>query len=235
MKKYSYLLILIAFLIGCNKTTSEEVVASSSINGEASSTQISNSQNSEDIVSSSIISSTSSEEPEVGVWTKKVTFYNGGFTNSSLDQAASQTQFVNWFNGESDPILDSINYEGYAQLNYIGNQNDSWRFSTLILGSQNSSGKITFNLNVHAIAISVVVQAYSKYIAYSDSYSTDTNATFLIDNKEYDLSLEEGYTGDTEKITIDHYSEPVTSFSISNKEAGQRVFVHSLEITYWGY
>lgn len=235
MKKYPYILILAVFLVGCNETSSEEIITSSSINSETPSSQVTSSQTSEDIISSSIASGTSSEEPEVGVWRKKVTFYNGGFTNSSLDQAASQSQFVNWFNGESDPILDSINYEGYAQLNYIGNQNDSWRFSTLILGSQNSNGKITFNLNVHAIAITVVVQAYSKYIAYNDSYSTDTNATFLIDNKEYDLSLEEGHTGDTEKITIDHYSDPVTSFSISNKEAGQRVFVHSMEITYWGY
>ena len=221
MKKSLYLLILVSLLAGCASTNG------SSDNGCSTDPLPKSSQTSESTTSESLV-------PPVGVWTKKVTFYNGGFTNSSLDQPASQTQFINWFNGDKDQILTSINYEGYAQLNYIGNQSDSWRFSTLILGSQNSEGKITFNFNVEVISIKVTVQPYTKYIAYTDSYNIDSSATFLIDNKEYDLSIEEGHTGDTEQVTVSNAYEnnSVTSFSISNKDAGQRVFVHSIEITH---
>ena len=184
---------------------------------------------------SSSESTTSNPPDPVGISHKVVTFYNGGFTNSSLEQPASRTKFVEWFNDGED-ILSSITYEAYAQLNYIGNDSDSWRFSTLILGSQSSNGKITFNLNVQALSVKAVVQPYTKYIAYNNTYNVDTNATFLIDSEEYDLSLEEGYSGETENITIEHTfgENPVSSFSISNKDAKQRVFVHSLDITYWG-
>lgn len=208
-----------------------------SSNSEISSSQETSSSaaSSSSEAQSSSASTTSNPPDPVGVYHKVVTFYNGGFTNSSLEQPASRQQFVDWFNN-GDNVLDSITYEAYAQLNYIGNQNDSWRFSTLILGSQSSNGKITFNLNIQALSVKVVVQPYTKYIAYSDSYNVDTNATFLVDSQEYDLSLEEGYTGETENVTIEHTfgENPVSSFSISNKDAKQRVFVHSLDITYWG-
>ena len=242
MKKYSYLLILIAFLVGCNESTNSEVTQSSSLNNELSQIVVNSNDNvssSDNQISSTNVNTTSSIDNntslvEVGYWEKKVTFLNGGFTNSTLNQKVSQEQFINWFNGDDDKILDSINYEGYAQMNYIGNEGDANRFSTLILGSQSSEGKITFNFNVTVTTIRVTVQAYSKYIAYNDSYSTDTNATFLINDKEYDLSVEDGHTGDTETIKIEcGFGEGVKSLSIANKEARQRVFVHEIEIGHW--
>ena len=227
-----------------NNVSSQTDAVSSSVN--ASSSQTSSAISSSKETSSSAASSsseaqsssasTTSNPPDpVGVFHKVVTFYNGGFTNSSLEQPASRQQFIDWFNN-GENVLNSITYEAYAQLNYIGNQNDTWRFSTLILGSQSSNGKITFNLNVQALSVKVVVQPYTKYIAYTNSYNVDTNATFLVDSQEYDLSLEEGYSGETENVTIEHTfgENPVSSFSISNKDAKQRVFVHSLDITYWG-
>ena len=176
----------------------------------------------------------SSSEPEDGVKKKTVTFLNGGFTNSSLDQPASRTQFVEWFNG-SDNILDSITYTGYAQLNYIGNQSDSWRFSTLILGSQNSEGTITFNFNVHVVEVKIVVQPYTKYISYNNTYNIDRSAKFIFNQEEHDLSVDANYTGDTEKTTLECFpNQNENKFKIANKEGGQRVFVHSFELTYWG-
>ena len=140
---------------------------------------------------------------------------------------------MDWFNGEENQILNSINYEAYAQLNYIGNVSDSWRFSTLILGSSSSNGKITFNFSVDVISLKVVVQPYTKYITYTSTYTIDTGATFLVDTKEYDLSLEEGYQGETENVNVEYiFTTPKKSFSISNKEANQRVFVHSMDILY---
>lgn len=178
--------------------------------------------------------STTSQPDQVGVVKKTVTFYNGGFTNSSLDKEASQNQFVTWFNN-GDDVLTSIGYQGYAQLNYIGNTSDSWRFSTLILGSGSKTGKITFNFKYNIVSIKVEVQPYTKYIAYNNTYSVDTSATFVLDNDEHDLSLEAGYQGETERKTFEKaYAEGTKTISIANKDEGQRVFVHSLELTYWG-
>lgn len=219
-----------------SQESSQDNVSSQTSSVVSSSKETSSSAVSSSSAAQSSSASTTSNPPDpVGVYHKVVTFYNGGFTNSSLEQPASRTKFVEWFN-DGENILSSITYEAYAQLNYIGNDSDSWRFSTLILGSQSSNGKITFNLNVQALSVKAVVQPYTKYIAYNNTYNVDTNATFLIDSEEYDLSLEEGYSGETENITIEHTfgENPVSSFSISNKDAKQRVFVHSLDITYWG-
>ena len=249
MKKYFMLLIAAAFLVGCNTAVSEETIASSLPTSEASSLEVTSSldpASSSAASSSNLTSSLTSSSSETGsssatsesttssaanTATKTVTFRNGGFTSSTLDQANSQTQFVDWFNG-SDNILNSISCSGYAQLNYIGNQNDSWRFSTLILGSQNSEGRITFNFGVQVASVKAVVQPYTKYISFTQTYNIDMSATFIIDTTETDLSLDANHTGDTENVTVNHSFDNVTSFSIANKEAGQRVFVHSLEITY---
>ena len=174
----------------------------------------------------------SSSEPEDGVKKKTVTFLNGGFTNSSLDQPASRAKFVEWFNSDDD-ILNSIDYTGYAQLNYIGNASDSWRFSTLILGSATSEGAITFNFNVHVTSVKIVVQPYTKYISYNNTYNIDRSATFIFNTEEHDLSVDASHTGETEKATIECFpNKNENKFKIANKEANQRVFVHSFELTY---
>ena len=220
--------------ISSSESSSSSVASSSS---ERSSLSSSSNASSASSVSSSSEQSSSQESfpPEpVGVVKKTVTFLNGNFTNSSLDQATSQKQFISWFNN-GDDVLESINYSGYAQLNYIGNEGDSNRFSTLILGSQKSNGSITFNLKYYPTMVKFVVQPYTKYIAYNSTYNVDTNATFIVNQEEYDLSLEEGYSGETETQTVYWANKTESnSFTIANKEAGQRVFVHSLEITYYG-
>ena len=164
------------------------------------------------------------------VYTKTVTFYNGGFTNSSLNQAQSQQNFVNWFNGDDD-ILESINYSGYCQLNYVGNEGDANRFSTLILGSASQDGEIKLNFKYDVVSVKVNVQSYSKYIPYSSTWSNDINSVFYLDGEQHDLSLSAGYTGDTEKHDFTKsYNPAVKSVTISSE--GGRVFVHSMELQY---
>ena len=163
---------------------------------------------------------------------KTVNFYNGGFTSTSLDQSKSQADFVDWFNGD-DNVLKSIEYTGLVQMNYIGNQNESTRFSTMIIGSQNSDGKLKFNFNYAINSVKIVTQPYTKYISYNDTYNNDLNSVLLIDNTEYDLSLESNYSGPTENKTFEKtFGNNIRSFSLANKEACQRVFIHSMEITY---
>lgn len=165
-----------------------------------------------------------------GTRTKVVNFLNGGFTNSSLDQSASQKKFVDWFNGKDD-LLTSINYSGYAQVNWIGNEKDSWRFSTLILGSSSQVGQIKFNFSHQIQSIKLNIQGYCKYISYSDSYSVDKNSKFYLDSDKYDLSVSPGYSGELEKRDVSKsYNDSVTSLTIKNEDG--RVFVHSMEISY---
>ena len=162
--------------------------------------------------------------------TKTVTFYNGGITDSSLDKPSSQQKFVNWFNGDDD-LLTSIDYLGYAQLNYIGDAKDPSRFSTLILGSSSETGNITFNFAYQVTSVKFNIQGYCKYIAYSDSYSVDTDSKFKLDDETLDLSVSAGYTGLLDrKDMIKTYETPISSFTIASE--GQRVFVHTMEISY---
>ena len=171
------------------------------------------------------------EQPNtVETKTKTVSFLNGGFTNSSLDQAASQQNFINWFNG-TDDLLISINYSGYSQLNWIGNEKDSWRFSTLILGSSSKDGNIKFNFSHEIKSVKLNIQGYCKYIAYSDSYSVDTDSKFYLDDELTDLSVSPGTTSELEKKDVTKsYSSSTTSLTIRSEDG--RVFVHSMEITY---
>ena len=197
---------------------------SSSINSDVTSSSSSSSSSS----NSSSGSSSSSSQPN-GTLTKTVTFYNGGFTSSSLDKAASQNSFVTWFNN-GDDTLRSIGYDGYLQLNEIDDDHNT----TMILGSKNNNGKLTLNFNYYIHSVKAVVQPYTKYIAYTQTYNNDRNATFLINTTEYDLSLESTYSGPTENKTFtQEFDGNSKSFSIGNKENNQRVFVHSLEITYY--
>lgn len=202
---------------------------------ESSSEIISSSEavsSSEQISSSEATASSSASEP-VSVLKKTLTFYNGGFTGS-LDLDNSRADFKDWCNQDVS-IFDSINCEGYAQVNYIGNQGDVNRFSTLILGSQNKTGKLVFNLSVRAINVKITVQPYTKYIAFNDTYNVDTHALISINNEEHDLYLETGYNGPTENKNFEYLNiDGTKTISIANKEEGQRVFVHSMEITYWG-
>ena len=162
--------------------------------------------------------------------TKTVSFYNGGFTNSSLNQVASQQNFVKWFNGDDD-LLESITYSGYSQLNYIGNEKDSWRFSTLILGSSNNDGYIKFNFAHDVKSVKFNIQGYCKYIEYSQSYSVDTSSKFLLDDDVYDLSVSPSFTGELEKRDVSKDYNPLSK-SITIQSEDGRVFVHSMEITY---
>ena len=213
--------------VATSESSNNEDSTSSEDDGTSSNTTTSASENS----NSSTSSSNSSSSQDTTVNKKTISFLNGGYTGS-LDEAKSQTSFVTWFNGD-DNILSSIVCTNKAQVNYIGNAGDSWRFSTLILGSQNALGTITFNFNVHVTAVKIVVQPYTKYISYNNTYNIDRSATFVFNQEEHDLSVATDYSGETEKTTIECTPNAnENKFIISNKTIGQRVFIHSFELTY---
>ena len=161
---------------------------------------------------------------------KTISFYNGGFTNSTLDREQSQKNFIDWMNNGED-VIKSIDYSGYCQLNYVGDKNDENRFTTLYLGNQNGGGQLVFHFNYQVKKVKLNVQAYCKYIEYTSKYNIDSNSKFYLDSDEYDLSTEEGYNSETEKKDIvKQYNPEIEQISIASAEG--RVFVHSMEITY---
>ena len=163
---------------------------------------------------------------------KTVTFYNGGFTSTTLDQQGSKDSFVAWFNG-TDNVLSSIDCSGLVQLNYIGDVKDSWRFTTMTLGSQNNTGELVFNFSVNVSKVKFTVQPYTKYISYNNTYSMDHNSVFVLNGEEHSLAVDEEYTGETEQKEFEkEFSGGTKTITIANKENRQRVFVHSLTITY---
>ena len=221
--KNVFVLLTAITLVACSSNSNS---VSSSNEDDASGSSITSESS-----DSSSTNTSSSSELEDGIVKKTVSFLNGGYTGS-LDEAASKTSFVTWFNG-SDNILNSSDCTNKAQVNYIGNTSDSWRFSTLILGSQNNLGTITFNFNVHVTQVKIVVQPYTKYITYSSTYNIDRSATFIFNEEEHDLSVAADYSGETEKVTLNcSPKQNENKFTISNKEVNQRVFVHSFELTY---
>lgn len=164
--------------------------------------------------------------------TTTVTFLNNAQTNSTLhNNEKSREEFVTWFNQSADNMLESISVGGFIQIQYIGNEKDSWRFSTLTLGSASNNGSLTFNFKCNVYKVKFNIQGYCKYIEYSDSYNVDTSSVFHIDSDEYDLSVSPAYTGLLEKRDVEKtYSTPTKFLTIS--ATGGRVFVHSMEITY---
>ena len=169
--------------------------------------------------------------PDTAV-TKTITFLNNTPTSSSLhNNENSREQFVTWFNQSADGILNSISVGGFIQVQYIGNEKDSWRFSTLTLSSASNDGSLTFNFSKNIYKVKFNIQGYCKYIEYSQSYNVDTSSVFHLDDDDYDLSVSPGYTDLLEKQDVEKsYSTPTKSLTISS--TGGRVFVHSMEITY---
>lgn len=161
--------------------------------------------------------------------TKTITFLNGGFTGS-LNQTATQENFLAWING-NDNLFSSIEYKGFSQLNYIGNEKDPARYSTLQLGSANDTGEIKFNFAYDVLSVKFNVQAYTKSYTSNGTlnWSTDKQSKFYIDTDLHDLSVTSN--GQTPKQDfIKTYNPAVKSFLI--KSSGGRVFVHSMEVTY---
>lgn len=226
--KRIYLLLLLPLLIGCNQKQKTE----SSDSVSESEPPLPTPEPPE-----SIESSESEEEADTRERvTSTITFRNGGFTTSTFEKETTQNSFIAWFNNHenADGLLTSIVYDNsnyYAQMNYIGNEGDANRFSTLILGSQNKNGLIKFNFAYPIESVSCTVQAYSKYISYNNSYSVDLTSVFKINQTTQDLALPNGYSGPTEEVQVNATISPeATNFSISSN--GGRVFVHEMTITY---
>lgn len=237
MKKIIIPLLCVALLTGCSLDAhgGEETKEPES-NQPNNNTQPENNNNQPSGNEQNNNENNNSSQPETnGTFTKKVTFYNGSFTGT-LSEAKTQQTFISWFNG-SDDLLTSITCGGYAQVNYVGDKKDTNRFSTMILGSQNNNGQLTFNFKYNVLSVKVNVQAYAKYYEYTSNgekvsgYSIDKESKFYLDTTEKDLSLPSDFQGNPEKYDFEKAYDPAVK-TVSISSSGGRVFVHSVEINY---
>ena len=104
---------------------------------------------------------------------------------------------------------------------------------SLCVGSSSGGGRITFNFFYTVKRISFTIQAYHKYIAYSDSWSIDegeleveghsyTNLSYSSSNSAPDIVVDE--------FELDYYQ---FSISFSNSDAYSRTYIHELTVEYY--
>ena len=103
-----------------------------------------------------------------------LTFLDGGFTGS-LDETKTLDNFTTWCK-TTVSFISSIEENGYVQLNGVNDM------TTMILGSSKKEGSLTFNFTKDVVSVALNVQAYTKYIDYNSSYSTDFESKFYVDD-----------------------------------------------------
>ena len=159
--------------------------------------------------------------------TKEVVFKNASFTGQ-LVYDSTRESFVSWFNGDDD-VLESLDCLGKCEMKSISDKANETR---LWLGSQSETCTLTFNFKYDVSKIKLNIQSYSKYIAYSDSYSRDYNSVFILDGDSYDLSIPDTFEGDTLSKNVEKSYEESKTKKVELTNEGGRVFIHSIEITY---
>lgn len=243
MKSRLLLVVATAFLlVGCNESQPEE-------NKEEISTSESGSTSEESITSqdsqSSEASSSdeSSEEIIQGNKTLSVTFLNntafpkGGLPNS--DHAA----FIEAFNGESNLLASFTNTQNNLVQISNNTSDDCYINSTLQLGSRSGAGEIAFTFNYPVTRVTLEVQAYWTAFSYTGqplTYNVDENANICVDNDNNYIDLKNNGGAEPEKVIRSFDFNNATQVklydvmdcdSLPDKQ-GQRVYIHSMEITY---
>ena len=99
------------------------------------------------------------------------------------------------------------------------------------IGSGSSKGSITFTVadSVHVTKVIVSCTAYYKYVPYTSSYNVDTNSQLYIDNDKHTFDIVADSAQPVHEFEKT-YDEPVSSFTLSNKDEKQRIFVESIEV-----
>lgn len=146
--------------------------------------------------------------------------------NDVLTYAFDQQSNCEKFIQDQNNILTDVTCVGYAQINYVGSKGDPDRFAVMILGSSKSNGSLTFTSSASITNIKASVRTYTKL--YNNAWHPE-DSIFYLDDVEQSLTADE--TSDSELSLVEKvYGEGTKSFTIGTKD--NRIFVHSLEITY---
>lgn len=171
----------------------------------------------------------SNDEPPVNYneVIKTITFLNCGKTGT-LSQDNKVDEFVAFFNNGND-LIDTYEYEGFSQIQNI---ND---FHTLCLGSGSTNGLLNFKFNYLLAKVTLQLQAYNKYVAYTDTWNIDQESVLTVNgNNTIDLSTtitDQEPPVHTIDITFES-KDKVQNLKFENDAAQHRVFIHQIDITY---
>lgn len=253
--KSKLLLVLAAsfLLVGCNESTitseeskSKESQTSESITSQegSESSEISSEESSSEESSSEQSSSEESSESIVqGNKTLSVTFLNNeDFPKGGLP-AKDHENFISAFNGETDLLASFTNSQNNLVQISNNTSEDCYINSTLQLGSRSGAGEIDFTFNYPVTRVTVQVQAYWTAYSYSGqplTYNVDENANICIGNDNNYVDLKNAGGAEPEKVTKSFDFNNATEIKLYDvmdcddlpDKQGQRVYIHSMEITY---
>lgn len=167
------------------------------------------------------------------------TTFPAGTQFSSTEQKEQNSKLVNYFNNLSSDheLISSIDCESCASQ-FENKKDSSGSTSHLTFGTQKSIGSFTLNLKYYIKEIKVNAQAYfSFYEDYQNPgsyiYNVDVGAKLKIESQEFDLEAEAGKP----TIAIDRtfiLDSANKSIILGNVETdSHRVFINSIEITYF--
>jgi len=183
-------------------------------------------------------------EPTQDIRTKNVTFKDGSFIGQ-LDQPSARDNFVSYING-TDDLLSSISFVGKSESKEVSfetlvdGEKKSEKHIVWWLGSSSTNGVLTMNFKYDVTKISLSIQAYYK--SYVDTWSqseavvvsnVDTTAKMYVDTQDNvkDLSCPETEVPQVVSFSK-NYETPTKQIILGTFEAYERVYIHSMELTY---
>lgn len=161
--------------------------------------------------------------------TKTTVFDNASFTfNFDTVNQEKSASFIAMFNTDEEGG-DLVRSFTSVKMN-LDQQTD---YVTLRLGSASEDGSLTLHTNYVVTKVKVNVEAYHKYIAYSQSWSISTGAKLSINGEENTIDLS------TDDITARPGAQDMTvdfdkkdEVKVLRFASTERVYLHSFEITY---
>lgn len=179
------------------------------------------------------------------VLTKTITFTDGSFIGQ-LDQPSTRTNFVTYING-TDNLLSSVSLVGKSESKEMDFQildeagtKVTEKHVMWWMGSASATGKLTMDFNCDVTGIKLTIQAYHKPCVNTWDEpepflvpNADKSAKLYIDSADNVKDL--SFTTETTPEIVDFsktYQTPTKQIIIGNLDIQQRVFIHSMEITY---
>lgn len=207
MKKKLLILLTIPFLLGCNSSKPEDTPTEPDEPTPAPTPEPEPEPEPE-------------PKPEIETETVEIVFKNN-FNKYTIDDNKYQT-FVDEYNTKANKegLLTSIQTYGPVQINEF-----SQGYTTMSFGSQKSDGQMKMVFSKTILEIEFTVQAYFKV---NGSY--DNGSIFVFEKEE--TSLPAGSSQAAPEEVTASYEIETNHFKFANKEAGKRVFLNSMKVTY---
>lgn len=231
------ILLLVVLLAGCRGRNNNSGTTSTSSGGSSTTSAVTTSGGTTSSETSITSESIPSEEYKRKYTVNGENFgnnFNPGTQFSSTEHADQNKKLVTYLNEEHD-YIKSIDCEGCASQ-----AEDKNNVSTchLTLGSQKALGEFTINFKYYIKSVKIEALGYYSYYQKTweepvvTVYNTDLDPVLVIEDNEFPLEAEEGKPSPAKEVEFT-LPAPKKSIKVANKEAGHRVFINSILITYY--